>query len=129
MNVSPLSGEKPSQLQKKPSILQTMREQGEKSRRSRKRKLRPAEMPREASGHIGPRFSVPLRLYGASRIAGTLTERRFYAGRSKPKTVALSIRTTKLTGKVLAAALGKVARLQKHHRKALTPQGRQSVKS
>ena len=45
------------------------------------------------------------------------------------KTVALSIRTTKLTGTVLAAALGKVARaLQKHHRKALTPQGRQSVK-
>ena len=45
------------------------------------------------------------------------------------KTVALSIRTTKLTGKVLAAALGKVARAaQKHHRKALTPQGRQSVK-
>ena len=45
------------------------------------------------------------------------------------KTVALSIRTTKLTGKVLAAALGKVARaLQKHHRKALTQQGRQSVK-
>mgnify|MGYP001070716455 CR=1 FL=1 len=43
------------------------------------------------------------------------------------KTVALSIRTTKLTGKVLAAALGKVARaLQKHHQKALTPQGRQS---
>ena len=43
------------------------------------------------------------------------------------KTVALSIRTTKLTGKVLAAALGKVARaVQKHHRKALTPQGRQS---
>ena len=41
------------------------------------------------------------------------------------KTVALSIRTTKLTGKVLAAALGKVVRaLQKHHRKALTPQGR-----
>nr|WP_303693658.1 PcfB family protein [Ruminococcus bromii] len=30
---------------------------------------------------------------------------------------------------MLAAALGKVARaLQKHHRKALTPQGRQSVK-
>ena len=45
------------------------------------------------------------------------------------KTVALSIRTTKLTGKVLAAALGKVVRaLQKHHQKALTPQGRQSVK-
>ena len=45
------------------------------------------------------------------------------------KTVALSIRTTKLTGKVLAAALGKVVRaVQKHHRKALTPQGRQSVK-
>ena len=34
------------------------------------------------------------------------------------KTVALSIRTTKLTGKVLAAALGKVVRaLQKHHQK------------
>ena len=46
------------------------------------------------------------------------------------KTVALSIRTTKLTGKVLAAALGKVARaVQKHHRTALTPQGRQSVKN
>ena len=29
-NGKPLSGEKPSQLQKKPSILQTMREQGEK---------------------------------------------------------------------------------------------------
>ena len=44
------------------------------------------------------------------------------------KTVALSIKTAKLTGKVLAAALGKVVRaLQKHHRKALTPQGRQSV--
>ena len=28
--IKPLSGEKPSQLQKKPSILQTMREQGEK---------------------------------------------------------------------------------------------------
>ncbi len=39
------------------------------------------------------------------------------------KTVALSIRTTKLTGKVLAAALGKVVRaLQKHHRKAGTPE-------
>ena len=39
------------------------------------------------------------------------------------KTVALSIKTAKLTGKVLAAALGKVVRaLQKHHRKALTPQ-------
>ena len=48
---------------------------------------------------------------------------------AEKKTVALSIRTTKLTGKVLAAALGKVARaVQKHHRKALTPQGRQSVK-
>ena len=45
------------------------------------------------------------------------------------KTVALSIRASKLTGKVLAAALGKVVRgLQKHHQKALTPQGRQSVK-
>ncbi len=45
------------------------------------------------------------------------------------KTVALSIKTAKLTGKVLAAALGKVVRaLQKHHRKALAPQGRQSVK-
>ena len=45
------------------------------------------------------------------------------------KTVAVSIRTTKLTGKEQAAVLGKVARaLHKHHRKALTPQGRQSVK-
>ena len=40
------------------------------------------------------------------------------------KTVALSIKTAKLTGKVLAAALGKVVRaLQKHHQKALTPAG------
>ena len=40
------------------------------------------------------------------------------------KTVALSIKTAKLTGKVLAAALGKVVRaLQKHHRKASDPAG------
>lgn len=64
--IKPLSGEKPSRLQKKPSILQTMREQ-------------------KTSGHIGPRFSVPRDCTGASRIAGTPTERRFYAGRSKPK--------------------------------------------
>ena len=45
------------------------------------------------------------------------------------KTVALSIRASKLTGKVLAAAFAKAARaMQKHHQKGLTPQGRQSVK-
>ena len=45
------------------------------------------------------------------------------------KTVALSIRTTKLTGKVLAAALGKVARaLQKHHRKGLDQVWRKRIK-
>ena len=44
------------------------------------------------------------------------------------KTMALSIRTTKLTGKVLAAAFLKVVRAAKaHHQKALTPKGRQSV--
>ena len=45
------------------------------------------------------------------------------------RTVALSIRATKLTGRVLAAAFGKVLQAAKKHRqKALTPQGRQSVK-
>ena len=44
------------------------------------------------------------------------------------KTMALSIRASKLTGKVLAAAFSKVVRAAKaHHRKALTPKGRQSV--
>ena len=44
------------------------------------------------------------------------------------KTMALSIRATKLTGKVLAAAFLKVVRAAKaHHQKALTPKGRQSV--
>ena len=84
--IKPLSGEKPSQLQKKPSILQTMREQGEKVQTEPEKKApsgRDAE--RSASGHIGPRVSVPRDCTGASRIAGTPTERRFYAGRSKPK--------------------------------------------
>lgn len=45
------------------------------------------------------------------------------------RTIALSIRATKLTGRVLAAALGKMVQAgKKHHQKALTPQGRQSVK-
>ncbi|SJP05105.1 PcfB family protein [Clostridioides difficile] len=45
------------------------------------------------------------------------------------RTVALSIRATKLTGRVMAAAFGKVLQAAKKHRqKALTPQGRQSVK-
>ena len=45
------------------------------------------------------------------------------------KTVALSIRAAKLSGKVLAAALGKIIQAEKkHHQKALTPKGRQSVK-
>ena len=45
------------------------------------------------------------------------------------KTMALSIRASKLTGKVLAAAFSKVVRAAKnHHQKALTPRGRQSVK-
>ena len=43
--IKPLSGEKPSQLQKKPSILQTMREQDEKVQTEPEKKLRPAEMP------------------------------------------------------------------------------------
>ena len=46
------------------------------------------------------------------------------------KTVALSIRAAKLSGKVLASAFQKVlGDVKKHHQKALTPQGRQSVKS
>ena len=45
------------------------------------------------------------------------------------KTVALSIRATKLTGRVLASALRKILEEgKKRHQKALTPQGRQSVK-
>ena len=45
------------------------------------------------------------------------------------KTVALSIRAAKLSGKVLASAFQKVlGDVKKHHQKALTPQGRQSVK-
>ena len=45
------------------------------------------------------------------------------------KTVALSIRATKLTGRVLASALRKILEeRKKRHQKALTPQGRQSVK-
>ena len=45
------------------------------------------------------------------------------------RTMALSIRASKLTGKVLAAAFSKVVRAAKaHHQKALTPKGRQSVK-
>jgi type II secretory pathway predicted ATPase ExeA len=45
------------------------------------------------------------------------------------KTVALSIKATKLTAKVLAKAfLGVLRIIKKHHQKAQTPQGRQSVK-
>lgn len=45
------------------------------------------------------------------------------------KTVALSIRATKLTGRVLASAIWKILEEgKKRHQKALTPQGRQSVK-
>ena len=45
------------------------------------------------------------------------------------KTVALSIRATKLTGRVRALALRKILEEgKKRHQKALTPQGRQSVK-
>ena len=44
------------------------------------------------------------------------------------RTMTLSIRASKLTGKVLAAAFSKVVRAAKaHHQKALTPKGRQSV--
>lgn len=45
------------------------------------------------------------------------------------KTVALSIRAAKLSGKVLASTFQKVlGDVKKHHQRALTPQGRQSVK-
>lgn len=45
------------------------------------------------------------------------------------KTVALSIRAAKLSGKILASAFQKVlGDVKKHHQKAMTPQGRQSVK-
>ena len=46
------------------------------------------------------------------------------------KTMALSIRVTKLTGKVLAAAFLKVVRAAKaHHQKVLTPKGRRAWQS
>jgi hypothetical protein len=45
------------------------------------------------------------------------------------RAVALSVKTTKLTGRVLAKAFAAVLRkIQKEHRKAQSPQGRQSVK-
>ena len=45
------------------------------------------------------------------------------------RAVALSVKTTKLTGRVLAKVFAAVLRkIQKEHRKAQTPQGRQSVK-
>ena len=45
------------------------------------------------------------------------------------RTVAVSITATKLTARVLAKALATVGRkIQKEHRKAQTPQGRQTVK-
>ena len=45
------------------------------------------------------------------------------------RTVALSVKTTKLTGRVLAKSFATVLRkIQKEYRKAQTPQGKQSVK-
>jgi len=45
------------------------------------------------------------------------------------RAVALSVKATKLTGRVLAKSFAAVLRkIQKEHRKAQTPQGRQSVK-
>ncbi len=45
------------------------------------------------------------------------------------RTMALSIRASKLTGRVLASAFRKIVEEgKKHHQKALTPLGRQSVK-
>jgi len=46
------------------------------------------------------------------------------------RTVALSVKTTKLTGQTLAKAFAAVLRkIQKDYNKAQTPQGRQSVKT
>ena len=45
------------------------------------------------------------------------------------RTIALSIKAAKLSGKVLAKAFGAAIRkIQKEHQKGLTPQGKQSVK-
>ena len=45
------------------------------------------------------------------------------------RTIALSIKTAKLSGKVLAKAFGAAIRkIQKEHQKGLTPNGKQSVK-
>jgi len=45
------------------------------------------------------------------------------------RTIALSIKTAKLSGKVLAKAFGAAIRkIQKEHQKGLTPHGKQSVK-
>ena len=83
--IRPLSGEKPSQLQKKPSILQTMREQSEKVKAEPPKEVPAKNAERKTSGHVGPGFSAPCTREGASRPAGALTERRLYAGRSQPE--------------------------------------------
>jgi len=57
-------------------------------------------------------------------------ERRFSMQEDiERRAVALSVQTSKLTGRVLAKAFAAVLRkIQKEHRKAQTPQGRQRVK-
>ena len=70
----------------------------------------------------GRRDSVRLIGFEKQQVMTGAQKGGFMQEEVDQKTVALSIRTTKLTGKVLAAALGKVVRaLQKHHPSAMRP--------
>ena len=69
--IKPLSGEKPSQLQKKPSILQTMREQGEKVQTEPEKKAPYRQGCRAVSlGPHWPEVFCSPRLYGGLPDSG-----------------------------------------------------------
>ena len=128
--IKPLSGEKLPASKEALYLADHAGTGRKKSRRSREKKGSVRQGCRAVS--LGPHwpeaFCSP-RLYGGSRIAGTPTERRFYAGRSKPKNGCPFDQDNEAHGKSAGCRSWKVVRtLQKHHRKALTPQGRQSVK-
>ena len=84
--IKPLSGEKPSQLQKKPSILQTMREQDEKSPDGAGKESSVRQRCRAVSlGPHWPEVFCSPRLYGGLPDSGNPDGKEVYAGRSKPK--------------------------------------------
>ena len=110
-----------------------MREQGEKVQTEPEKKAPSGRVNRDAkrkaSGHIGPRFSVPRDCTGASRIAGTPTERRFYARRSKPKNGCPFDQDNEAHRKSAGCRSWQGGSgAAKAPPEALTPQGRQSVK-